>query len=158
MPHSDLDKPGLNYVIQYYDINKAKIPKIAYKWMATSGLPDFVQKLHTAAHKLKLKYESTGVNELDLLKNIDLVYIHEKPPPRQPQLQPQLTSLQQAPTTKPMSPQPQNNEQSITNESSSSPPFLVYLIDKLKQNNQHILLQYIINEYFDEPHPVFSNY
>jgi hypothetical protein len=37
IPHSDFNENGFDYVIQYYDINKAKIPKLAYKWMATSG-------------------------------------------------------------------------------------------------------------------------
>ena len=34
IPHSDFDKPGMSYVIQYYDVNKANIPKVAYSWMA----------------------------------------------------------------------------------------------------------------------------
>ena len=53
IPHSDFDKPGMNYVIQYYDINKANIPKVAYSWMAASGLPDYIERLHSATMKLR---------------------------------------------------------------------------------------------------------
>jgi hypothetical protein len=42
IPHTDYDKKGLDYIIQYYDINKAKIPKVAFKWMTSSGLPDYM--------------------------------------------------------------------------------------------------------------------
>jgi hypothetical protein len=44
IPHTDYDKVGLDYIIQYYDINKAKIPRIAFKYMTTSGLPDFMSE------------------------------------------------------------------------------------------------------------------
>jgi hypothetical protein len=44
IPHTDYDKVGLDYIIQYYDINKAKIPKVAFKWMTSSGLPDYMSK------------------------------------------------------------------------------------------------------------------
>ena len=43
----------MNYVIQYYDINKANIPKVAYSWMAASGLPDYIERLHSATMKLR---------------------------------------------------------------------------------------------------------
>lgn len=79
MPHTELDKPGLNYVIQYYDINKAKIPKIAFKWMATSGLPDFIERVHKAAHKLKQTYDRDKVNQMDLISDVDLLYLSGEP-------------------------------------------------------------------------------
>lgn len=77
-PHDDFNKPGLYYVIQYYDINKAKIPKIAYKWMATSGLPDYLEKVHKAALKLKEKNESRNVNEEESLSKYEKINLNEK--------------------------------------------------------------------------------
>ena len=44
IPHTEFDKIGCDYIIQYYDINKAKIPKLAYTWMASSGLPDYISR------------------------------------------------------------------------------------------------------------------
>lgn len=53
VPYTDFDKPGIFYIIQYYDVNKAKIPRMAMKWMASSGLPDYVNKLHKATLKTR---------------------------------------------------------------------------------------------------------
>jgi hypothetical protein len=72
IPHSDFDKPGMNYVIQYYDINKANIPKVAYSWMAASGLPDYIERLHSATMKLretKIKMQNESETCETLLKD-----------------------------------------------------------------------------------------
>ena len=82
IPHEELNKKGFNYVIQYYDVNKAKIPKIAYKWMASAGLPDFIDKLHAAALKLRAKNGKDVKKYLtvdDILKEYELFYINEVP-------------------------------------------------------------------------------
>ena len=72
IPHSDFDKPGINYVIQYYDINKANIPKVAYSWMAASGLPDFIDRLHNATIKLRhSKLKSTESIETQFKHELD---------------------------------------------------------------------------------------
>ena len=55
VPKVAMDKPGLIYIMQYYDVNKAKIPKFAYTWMAASGLPNYIEKLHKATVHLKLQ-------------------------------------------------------------------------------------------------------
>lgn len=66
IPYTDFDRPGLYYIIQYYDVNKAKIPKLAYKWIASSGLPDYVAKLHKATLKQRLKHdEETDKNLME---------------------------------------------------------------------------------------------
>jgi len=75
IPYTDIDKPGIYYVIQYYDVNKAKIPKLAYKWMATSGLPDYVAKLHKATMTMREKKEDE--EEKNLLESFDLFYLNE---------------------------------------------------------------------------------
>lgn len=48
-PHTDFNELGLDYILQYHDNPKARIPNVAYKWMAASGLPDWLEKLHKAA-------------------------------------------------------------------------------------------------------------
>jgi hypothetical protein len=70
MPIHDFDKPGLIYVIQYYDVNKAKIPKIAYKWMTASGLPDYINKVHKATLRLNHRHEIENKQNEDLKKPI----------------------------------------------------------------------------------------
>ena len=82
MPHHDFDRPGIDYVIQYYDVNKAKIPKLAYNWMAASGLPDFVEKVHRATHKLKHKNqenEKLHGKPKDVLAKYELFDLNERP-------------------------------------------------------------------------------
>jgi len=68
IPHNDFEKPGLDYVMQYYDVNKANIPKMAYKWMASSGLPDYIEKLHKAT--LQLKKMNQKLNQTNKKENI----------------------------------------------------------------------------------------
>jgi len=48
-PHDDFDMNGFDYVLTYFDDPKAMFPGPAYSWMATSGVPEFVEKLHQAA-------------------------------------------------------------------------------------------------------------
>lgn len=48
-PHTSFDENGFDYVLTYYDDPKAAFPSVAYNWMANTGVPDFVEKLHTAA-------------------------------------------------------------------------------------------------------------
>lgn len=74
IPHNDFDKPGLDYVMQYYDVNKANIPKMAYKWMASSGLPDYIDKLHKATLQLKKINQKLNKNNLskDLLSKFQM--------------------------------------------------------------------------------------
>lgn len=82
IPHTDFDKNGFDYILKYYDDPKARIPNMAYKWMAASGLPDWLEKLHEAARKIPKNYEED-------LKNIQLFYLNEPtPPPPQPPSEP----------------------------------------------------------------------
>lgn len=48
-PHSNFDENGMDYVLTYFDDPQAIFPTPAYNWMASSGVPDFVNKLHQAA-------------------------------------------------------------------------------------------------------------
>ncbi|XP_013408439.1 stAR-related lipid transfer protein 7, mitochondrial isoform X1 [Lingula anatina] len=48
-PHTEFDQNGLDYLMTYHDDPQAPIPSVAYKWIARSGLPDFVERLHKEA-------------------------------------------------------------------------------------------------------------
>ncbi|GFX29121.1 stAR-related lipid transfer protein 7, mitochondrial [Trichonephila clavipes] len=51
-PHRTYDDNGFDYVLTYFDDPQAAFPTPAYNWMASSGVPDFVEKLHNAAREL----------------------------------------------------------------------------------------------------------
>ncbi len=51
-PHKTFDDCGFDYMLTYFDNPRAAFPSPAYNWMASSGVPDFVEKLHLAAIKL----------------------------------------------------------------------------------------------------------
>ncbi|GIX75810.1 stAR-related lipid transfer protein 7, mitochondrial [Caerostris extrusa] len=51
-PHRTYDDDGFDYVLTYFDDPQAAFPTTAYNWMASSGVPDFVEKLHNAAREL----------------------------------------------------------------------------------------------------------
>ncbi|KAG8189745.1 hypothetical protein JTE90_012920 [Oedothorax gibbosus] len=60
-PHRTYDENGFDYVLTYFDDPQAAFPAPAYNWMARSGVPDFVEKLHEAAkelHSQQLKNKS----------------------------------------------------------------------------------------------------
>ena len=61
LPHSEFDEKGLDYVIQYYDDSKARIPKLAYKWVTASGLPDYTEKLHKATLRAKVHQSTSNI-------------------------------------------------------------------------------------------------
>lgn len=62
-PHSSFDENGFDYVLTYYDEPKAAIPSYAYNWMAKTGVPDFVDKVHDAAKKLYEKTHNVDLSE-----------------------------------------------------------------------------------------------
>lgn len=48
-PHHSLHDNGFDYLLTYFDDPQSSFPSAAYNWMAYSGVPDFVSKLHAAA-------------------------------------------------------------------------------------------------------------
>jgi len=52
-PHSTFDENGFDYLLTYFDDPRAYVPMTAYNWIASSGLPGFVDSLHKAALDLK---------------------------------------------------------------------------------------------------------
>ncbi|XP_054167124.1 stAR-related lipid transfer protein 7, mitochondrial-like [Oppia nitens] len=51
-PHTTFDECGFDYLLTYFDDPRAAFPMPAYNWMAVSGVPEFVNKLHSAAFQL----------------------------------------------------------------------------------------------------------
>jgi hypothetical protein len=69
----DFHAPGLDFYLNYYDDPKAQIPKMAMSWMATSGLPDWLNKLHKAAKRVPKPIE-----RVDITDDYEVVLIKEK--------------------------------------------------------------------------------
>lgn len=57
-PHSTFDENGFDYLLTYFDDPRAYVPVTAYNWIASSGLPGFVESLHGAALELNEKIKS----------------------------------------------------------------------------------------------------
>jgi StAR-related lipid transfer protein 7, mitochondrial len=69
----DFHSPGLDFYLTYYDDPKAQIPKMAMSWMATSGLPDWLNKLHKAAKRVPKPVERINITD-----DYEVVLIKEK--------------------------------------------------------------------------------
>lgn len=67
-PHRTYDDDGFDYVLTYFDDPRAAFPAPAYNWMASSGVPDFVEKLHDAARELHFQ-EKKKKSSLPLSKS-----------------------------------------------------------------------------------------
>ncbi|XP_062817365.1 stAR-related lipid transfer protein 7, mitochondrial [Anolis carolinensis] len=52
-PHKSFDENGFDYLLTYSDNPQTVFPRYCVNWMVSSGMPDFLEKLHTAALKAK---------------------------------------------------------------------------------------------------------
>lgn len=52
-PHKSFDENGFDYLLTYSDDPQTAFPRYCVSWMVSSGMPDFLEKLHTAALKAK---------------------------------------------------------------------------------------------------------
>ncbi|XP_033014944.1 stAR-related lipid transfer protein 7, mitochondrial-like [Lacerta agilis] len=52
-PHSSFDENGFDYLLTYSDNPQTVFPRYCVSWMVSSGMPDFLEKLHMAALKAK---------------------------------------------------------------------------------------------------------
>lgn len=70
-PHKNFDDFGFDYLLTYLDDPKSSFPSVCYNWMASSGVPDFVDKLHKAALQLNRPpfFENTGCKQTNLNQN-----------------------------------------------------------------------------------------
>ncbi|XP_076467875.1 stAR-related lipid transfer protein 7, mitochondrial-like [Babylonia areolata] len=48
-PHSTIDQNGFSYYMNYFDDPQTQLPSLCYSWLASTGVPDFVERLHAAA-------------------------------------------------------------------------------------------------------------
>ncbi|XP_025023817.1 stAR-related lipid transfer protein 7, mitochondrial [Python bivittatus] len=52
-PHKTFDENGFDYLLTYSDNPQTVFPRYCVSWMVSSGMPDFLEKLHTAALKAR---------------------------------------------------------------------------------------------------------
>ncbi|XP_044273361.1 stAR-related lipid transfer protein 7, mitochondrial [Varanus komodoensis] len=52
-PHNTFDENGFDYMLTYSDNPQTVFPRYCVSWMVSSGMPDFLEKLHMAALKAK---------------------------------------------------------------------------------------------------------
>ncbi|KAM9734707.1 stAR-related lipid transfer protein 7, mitochondrial [Menidia menidia] len=60
-PHKSFDENGFDYLLTYSDDPQTVFPRYCVSWMVSSGMPDFLEKLHTAA--LRAKNLEVGVHD-----------------------------------------------------------------------------------------------
>lgn len=53
MPHTTFDAHGFDYYLTYYDDPQTQLPSVCYNWLASTGVPDFVENLHVAARAME---------------------------------------------------------------------------------------------------------
>ncbi|CAH1187382.1 unnamed protein product [Phyllotreta striolata] len=59
-PYTDLNKPGLEFVLTYYDNPGVNIPGSVTTWATTRAMPDFLDKLREATRNYKKYCKSEG--------------------------------------------------------------------------------------------------
>ncbi|KAM4635552.1 stAR-related lipid transfer protein 7, mitochondrial [Polymixia lowei] len=52
-PHKSFDENGFDYLLTYSDDPQTVFPRYCVSWMVSSGMPDFLNKLHAAALRAK---------------------------------------------------------------------------------------------------------
>ncbi|KAM7369074.1 hypothetical protein PAMP_013371 [Pampus punctatissimus] len=52
-PHKSFDENGFDYLLTYSDDPQTVFPRYCVSWMVSSGMPDFLEKLHSAALRAK---------------------------------------------------------------------------------------------------------
>ncbi|NXJ83281.1 STAR7 protein, partial [Trogon melanurus] len=52
-PHKTFDENGFDYLLTYSDNPQTVFPRYCVSWMVSSGMPEFLEKLHAAALKAK---------------------------------------------------------------------------------------------------------
>ncbi|TNM91900.1 stAR-related lipid transfer protein 7, mitochondrial [Takifugu flavidus] len=60
-PHKSFDENGFDYLLTYSDNPQTVFPRYCVSWMVSSGMPDFLEKLHNAA--LRAKNLEVGIHD-----------------------------------------------------------------------------------------------
>ncbi|KAM9455690.1 stAR-related lipid transfer protein 7, mitochondrial isoform 1-T3 [Clarias gariepinus] len=75
-PHKSFDENGFDYLLTYSDDPQTVFPRYCLSWMVSSGMPDFLEKLHMAA--LRAKTHEVGIHDyVGMTKQV-----HQAPPER----------------------------------------------------------------------------
>lgn len=70
-PHRSFDENGFDYLLTYSDDPQTVFPRYCVSWMVSSGMPDFLEKLHVAA--LKAKNLEVGIRDYaGVIKSSDI--------------------------------------------------------------------------------------
>ncbi|CAH1101365.1 unnamed protein product [Psylliodes chrysocephalus] len=59
-PYKEMNKPGLEFVLTYYDNPGINIPGTVTTWVATRAMPDFLDKLREATRNYKIYCRTEG--------------------------------------------------------------------------------------------------
>ncbi|XP_029941082.1 stAR-related lipid transfer protein 7, mitochondrial [Salarias fasciatus] len=69
-PHKSFDENGFDYMLVYSDDPQTVFPRYCVSWMVSSGMPDFLDKLHSAA--LRAKNLEVGIHDyVGVIKSSD---------------------------------------------------------------------------------------
>ncbi|XP_068190455.1 stAR-related lipid transfer protein 7, mitochondrial [Antennarius striatus] len=60
-PHKSFDENGFDYLLTYSDNPQTVFPRYCVSWMVSSGMPEFLEKLHNAA--LRAKNLEVGIHD-----------------------------------------------------------------------------------------------
>uniref|UniRef100_H3CUP6 StAR-related lipid transfer protein 7, mitochondrial n=1 Tax=Tetraodon nigroviridis TaxID=99883 RepID=H3CUP6_TETNG len=60
-PHKSFDENGFDYLLTYSDNPQTVFPRYCVSWMVSSGMPDFLEKLHNAA--LRARNLEVGIQD-----------------------------------------------------------------------------------------------
>ncbi|XP_030598684.1 stAR-related lipid transfer protein 7, mitochondrial isoform X1 [Archocentrus centrarchus] len=70
-PHKSFDENGFDYLLTYSDDPQTVFPRYCVSWMVSSGMPNFLEKLHTAA--LRAKNLEVGIQDYtNVIKTSDI--------------------------------------------------------------------------------------
>ncbi|CAF0963686.1 unnamed protein product [Adineta steineri] len=66
-----LDEKGMKFLLTYHEDAKASMPTSTYSYLAQSGIPNFVEKLHGAAKKLPKSKQYLSIESLPQCRFVD---------------------------------------------------------------------------------------
>jgi len=66
-----LEEKGIKFLLTYHEDAKASLPTSTYSYLAQSGIPSFVEKLHMAAKKLPKSKQLRTIDRLPQCRFLD---------------------------------------------------------------------------------------
>jgi len=66
-----LEEKGIKFLLAYHEDAKASLPTSTYSYLAQSGIPSFVEKLHIAAKKLPKSKQLRTIDRLPQCRFLD---------------------------------------------------------------------------------------